>query len=251
MTESDDKTTHFGFETVKVSEKAERVREVFHSVAQKYDIMNDMMSLGVHRHWKALAVKWCQCRPGQHILDLAGGTGDLTTRLLSRLGPKGRVTLADINAAMLQVGRDRLIDLNQQDRVQFVQADAQQLPFPNNYDRIIIGFGLRNVTDKQRALKAMFNVLKPGGHLIVLEFSTPTFPGLSTIYEAYSFKLLPLLGKHIANDADSYRYLAESIRMHPDQETLKKMMEKAGFEDCSYHNLSGGIVAIHKGCKYG
>lgn len=244
-------TTHFGYEEVPVQEKAKRVAGVFRAVASKYDIMNDFMSGGLHRLWKDLAIKKLNLHPGQHVLDIAGGTGDLTKRISKRIGNSGRIILSDINDAMLEQGRARLFDKGCVNNVDFVLADAEQLPFSNNYfDRLIIGFGLRNVTDKQRALQSMYRCLKPGGKLLVLEFSKPTASLLNKAYDVYSFNVLPKLGQWIANDADSYRYLAESIRMHPDQATLKQMMIDAEFEDCDYQNLSGGIVAIHTGYKY-
>lgn len=245
------KTTHFGYEEVPVQEKAQRVADVFHAVAGKYDLMNDFMSGGLHRLWKDIAIKKLNLHPGQQVLDIAGGTGDLSTRISRRIGPSGRVILSDINNAMLEQGRARLFDNGVVNNVKFILADAEQLPFPDNhFDRLIIGFGLRNVTDKARALKSMYRCLKPGGKLLVLEFSKPTSELLNKAYDLYSFKLLPKLGQWIANDADSYRYLAESIRMHPDQTTLKQMMCDAEFEDCEYQNLCGGIVAIHTGYKY-
>jgi len=246
-----DKTTHFGFEQVGWNEKVRRVGAVFDSVAGKYDVMNDVMSLGIHRLWKRFAIELSGVRKGSRVLDLAGGTGDLAARLARIVGTEGEVVLADINAAMLEHGRARLLDEGIAGNVRFVQANAECLPFPDSYfDCITISFGLRNVTDKDAALRSMYRVLKPGGRLLVLEFSKPTLPGLAPLYDLYSFKLLPLMGKLIANDAESYKYLAESIRMHPDQNTLRAMMETAGFEDCSYHNLSGGIVALHRGFKY-
>ncbi len=251
MNETPEKTTHFGYQTVKAKEKASKVAGVFSSVAERYDIMNDFMSMGIHRVWKHFAVNLCALRSGHKVLDLAGGTGDLTARMSPLVGDQGEIVLADINAEMLKVGRDRLLDRGIFNNVKFTQADAEKLPFADNYfDRIIIGFGLRNVTDQNAALASMFRVLKPGGRLFILEFSKPSLPGLSKIYDVYSFKVLPWLGKTVANDEESYRYLAESIRMHPDQTTLKGMMENAGFENCDYHNLTGGIVAIHTGYKY-
>lgn len=248
---TDDKTTHFGFEQVRWDEKVRRVGAVFDSVAGKYDVMNDVMSLGIHRLWKRYALELSGVRKGSRVLDLAGGTGDLAARLARMAGPEGEVVLADINAAMLEVGRARLLDQGIAGNVRFVQANAECLPFPDNhFDCVTIAFGLRNVTDKDAALRSMYRVLKPGGRLLVLEFSKPVVPGLAPLYDLYSFKLLPLMGKLIANDAASYQYLAESIRMHPDQNTLRDMMAAAGFEDCSYHNLSGGIVALHRGFKY-
>ena len=246
-----DKTTDFGFARVPWDEKRRRVAGVFDSVADSYDLMNDAMSLGVHRLWKRFAVEQTGARPGQRVLDLAGGTGDLAARLARLVGPGGEVVIGDINASMLQVGRERLLDRGIAANVRFVQADAESLPFPDrSFDCITIAFGLRNVTDKQQALESMFRTLKPGGRLLVLEFSKPSLPGLAPLYDLYSFRVLPLMGRLIARDADSYRYLAESIRMHPDQDTLKSMMEQAGFEDCDYLNLSGGIVALHRGFRF-
>ena len=243
-------TTHFGFQEVPVEEKSGRVAEVFHSVASKYDIMNDLMSMGIHRLWKRFAIELSGVRRGQRVLDLAGGTGDLATRFASMVGADGLVVLSDINSSMLAEGRRRLLDDGHAGNVEYVLADAQKLPFPDNhFDCISIAFGLRNVTDKDAALREMQRVLKPGGRALVLEFSRPVTPGLKPVYDFYSFKVLPLMGKLVANDADSYRYLAESIRMHPDQETLKGMMEAAGFERGEYFNLTGGIVAIHRGFK--
>jgi demethylmenaquinone methyltransferase/2-methoxy-6-polyprenyl-1,4-benzoquinol methylase len=245
-----DKSTHFGFKEVPVEEKAGRVREVFDSVAGNYDLMNDVMSFGIHRIWKRVAVDMANLRPGQQVLDLAGGTGDLTSLMAARVGKQGSIILSDINAAMIRTGRSRLLDHGVSGNVGFVQANAEQLPFADNrFDCITIAFGLRNVTDKQAALDAMYRALKPGGRLLVLEFSRPVRV-LKPAYDFYSFNILPRLGRWIAGDADSYRYLAESIRMHPDQQTLQGMMEAAGFEDCDYHNLSGGIVAIHRGYKF-
>ncbi|MBY6190988.1 bifunctional demethylmenaquinone methyltransferase/2-methoxy-6-polyprenyl-1,4-benzoquinol methylase UbiE [Microbulbifer agarilyticus] len=244
------KTTHFGYQQVPVEEKAGRVADVFHSVAARYDVMNDLMSGGVHRLWKRFTIELSAARPGQTILDIAGGTGDLTARFSRIVGPTGKVVLADINASMLKVGRDRLLDRGIAGNVETVQADAQYLPFPDNtFDCITIAFGLRNVTDKDLALRSMLRVLKPGGRLLVLEFSKPESKLLEKVYDQYSFRLLPFMGKLVADDADSYRYLAESIRMHPDQETLKGMMSDAGFVDCEFHNMTGGIVALHKGIK--
>lgn len=243
--------THFGYETVDVQDKASRVANVFHSVAEKYDVMNDLMSLGIHRLWKKFAIDLMGLQKGQTVLDIAGGTGDLAAKISQKIGPSGKVVLSDINSSMLSVGRDRMIDQGLFANITFAQANAEILPFADNtFDRIIIGFGLRNVTDKQKALESFFRVLKPGGRALILEFSKPVMPGLKTVYDAYSFKILPWLGKTVLNDADSYRYLAESIRMHPDQNTLKSMMETAGFERCDYHNLTGGIVAVHRGYKF-
>jgi len=245
-----DKTTHFGFEEVPYQEKVRKVAGVFHSVAGKYDLMNDLMSLGIHRLWKRYTLDMSGVRSGDHVLDLAGGTGDLAARFARMVGPTGSVTLADINDSMLRVGRERLTNEGIVGNVEYVQANAECLPFPDNYfDAITIAFGLRNVTDKDAALRSMFRVLKPGRPLLILEFSKPVLKPLNPVYDAYSFKILPLMGKLITNDADSYRYLAESIRKHPDQETLKTMMQEAGFERCEYFNLSGGIVALHRGYK--
>ena len=245
-----DKTTHFGYKQVNVEEKAGKVAEVFHSVAGNYDLMNDLMSGGVHRLWKRVTIEMSGVRPGHHVLDIAGGTGDLAAKFSRIVGPEGTVVLADINDSMLKVGRDRLIDRGITDNVRFSQADAQYLPFPDNtFDVITIAFGLRNVTDKDMALRSMLRVLKPGGKLLVLEFSKPPNQLLSKIYDGYSFNILPKLGKLFANDADSYQYLAESIRMHPDQDTLQGMMDNAGFANTDYHNMTGGIVALHRGVK--
>jgi len=246
---SDDKT-HFGYTTVDADKKAGMVGDVFHSVAVKYDVMNDLMSFGIHRIWKRYTIEQSAVRPGQSVLDLAGGTGDLAAKFSHRVGKSGRVVLADINESMLRVGRERLSNKGIVGNVEFALADAEQLPFENDcFDCITIAFGLRNVTDKERALESMNRVLKPGGRLLVLEFSKPIIPLLSKAYDAYSFTALPFMGKLIANDAQSYRYLAESIRMHPDQETLKSMMDSAGFFKTSYHNMTGGVVALHKGFK--
>jgi len=245
-----DKTTHFGFRDVPVEEKARHVREVFDSVADRYDLMNDLMSFGIHRLWKRYAINMAGLQPGQRVLDLAGGTGDLTRLVAHRVGPQGHVVLSDINAAMLANGRARLLDDGITGNVTFARVDAEQLPFRDStFDLITIAFGLRNVTDKQRALDAMYRALKPGGRLLVLEFSRPA-GALKPAYDFYSFTVLPVLGRLVAKDAASYRYLAESIRKHPDQETLRGMLQQAGFEDCDYHNLSGGIVAIHRGYRF-
>lgn len=242
--------THFGYQQVDRSDKEGLVADVFHSVAGKYDIMNDLMSFGVHRLWKRFTIEQSGVRAGHKVLDLAGGTGDLAAKFSPRVGHEGKVVVADINSSMLQEGRDKLINLGVVGNVEYVQANAEMLPFPDNYfNCITIAFGLRNVTDKQKALESMFRVLKPGGRLLVLEFSQPVVPALSTVYDTYSFKLLPVIGKVVANDAESYQYLAESIRMHPDQETLKEMMMIAGYEQVTYHNMTGGIVALHKGFK--
>lgn len=245
-----DKTTHFGFRDVPVDEKVRRVRDVFDSVADNYDLMNDAMSFGIHRLWKRFAINMAGLQPGQQVLDLAGGTGDLTRLMSPRVGRDGHIILSDINAAMLDNGRERLLDNGIQGNVSFAQANAEQLPFPDNsFDLVTMAFGLRNVTDKQRALNAIYRAVKPGGRLLVLEFSKPV-AALKPAYDFYSFSILPKLGRLLAKDEDSYRYLAESIRMHPDQQTLKTMLEQAGFERCDVHNLTGGIVAIHRGYKF-
>lgn len=244
-------TTHFGFRTVAKDEKQEMVAEVFHSVAAKYDLMNYLMSFGIHRIWKRFTIDCSGVRQGQRVLDLAGGTGDLTAKFSRLVGEKGEVVLADINDSMLKMGREKLRNLGIVGNVNYVQANAEALPFPDNYfDCITISFGLRNVTEKEKALRSMFRVLKPGGRLLVLEFSKPTLKPLSKAYDTYSFHILPRIGELVAHDAESYRYLAESIRMHPDQETLKGMMAEAGFENVTYHNLTGGIVALHRGFKF-
>ena len=242
--------THFGYKIVKKSEKQEKVAEVFTSVAKKYDIMNDLMSFGIHRLWKRYAISLTGVRSGQSVLDIAGGTGDLAKVFSTEVGRTGHVVLSDINEAMLEVGRERLINAGC-NNVDFVLANAENLePFADeSFDLVTISFGLRNVTDKDAALRSMYRVLKKGGRLLVLEFSKPVFEPLSKAYDLYSFTALPLMGKIVANDSESYQYLAESIRMHPDQRTLKGMMEDAGFVNCDYHNLTGGIVAIHRGFK--
>ena len=245
-----DNKTHFGYKQVDADKKAGLVADVFSSVAGKYDVMNDVMSFGVHRLWKKIAMSHTGLKKGQRALDVAGGTGDLTVYISKQVGPTGEVIISDINPDMLEQGRRRLIDQGIAGNIKFVEANAEELPFEeNSFDCVTIAFGLRNVTDKDKALRSMYHVLKPGGRLLILEFSKPVLPGLNQVYDFYSFKLLPLMGKFIANDADSYQYLAESIRMHPDQVTLKAMMEQAGFERCTYHNMSGGIVALHKGFK--
>jgi demethylmenaquinone methyltransferase/2-methoxy-6-polyprenyl-1,4-benzoquinol methylase len=244
-------TTHFGYRQVPVAEKAGKVAEVFDSVATRYDLMNDLMSLGIHRLWKRLAIDLTGVKARDRVLDLAGGTGDLASRMVPLVGPEGLVVLSDINASMLIEGRRRLVDEGVVGNVEYVQADAEALPFPDNsFDCITIAFGLRNVTHKEMALQAMHRALKPGGRVVILEFSHPVTPGLKPAYDLYSFAVLPVLGKLVAKDADSYRYLAESIRVHPDQETLKLMMEQAGFERCEYFNMTGGIVAAHRGYKF-
>ena len=250
MPDSESNNTHFGFKTVDSKQKAGMVAGVFHSVAAKYDVMNDLMSAGIHRIWKRFTIEISGVRPGNQVLDIAGGTGDLAAKLSKIVGSEGRVVLADINDSMLKVGRDKLTDLGIVGNIEYTQANAEALPFPDNtFDCITIAFGLRNVTDKDKALRSMLRVLKPGGRLLVLEFSKPENEVLNKVYDSYSFNLLPKIGKLITNDEESYRYLAESIRMHPDQETLKSMMEEAGFARCEYHNMTGGIVAVHKGLK--
>lgn len=242
-----DKTTHFGFKTINEPEKQQKVGEVFHSVASKYDVMNDVMSAGLHRVWKRFAVDVSGVKAGEKVLDIAGGSGDLSKLFAKKVGAEGSVTLTDINASMLTVGRDRMIDAGL--NVPAMQCNAEQLPFSDHtFDCVIVAFGLRNMTHKNVALKEMQRVLKVGGRLLVLEFSTVWQP-LQKLYDVYSFKLLPFMGKLIAKDAESYQYLAESIRMHPDQETLKKMMEDVGFSKVDYHNLNAGVVALHKGYK--
>jgi demethylmenaquinone methyltransferase/2-methoxy-6-polyprenyl-1,4-benzoquinol methylase len=245
-----ERLTDFGYEKVAWGDKAERVRQVFASVAAKYDVMNDLMSFGAHRLWKHFALSLTGLKPGQRALDVAGGTGDLAAGMLRQVGKGGSVVLSDINPEMLAMGRDRLLDRGFAGNVECVIADAERLPFEDaSFDCVTIGFGLRNVTDKAAALASMHRVLKVGGQLLVLEFSKPVAPGLKPLYDTYSFKVLPRLGRMVANDADSYRYLAESIRMHPDQETLLEMLRTAGFGQVRYHNLSGGIVAVHRGFK--
>ncbi len=245
-----DRPVDFGYEKVARSDKAARVRAVFASVADRYDVMNDLMSLGVHRLWKRFTLSLTGLKPGQHALDVAGGTGDLALGLLRQVGKDGRVVLSDINPKMLELGRDRLLDAGFVGNAHCLVADAERLPFgDNSFDCITIGFGLRNVTDKAAALASMYRVLKPGGQLLVLEFSTPVAPGLKPLYDAYSFNVLPMLGRLVAEDAASYRYLAESIRMHPNQEALLGMLQSAGFAQARYHNLTGGIVAVHRGYK--
>jgi len=251
-TDSPDKpaeTTHFGYKDVAVDDKADLVKGVFDSVASRYDIMNDLMSGGMHRLWKRYTIQHANARPGHVILDLAGGTGDLAREFARIVGERGRVVLADINAAMLEHGRRRLVDAGVAGNVELAQVDAEELPFADNtFDRISIAFGLRNITDKAGALAEMNRVLKPGGKVLILEFSEPS-RAIKPAYDLYSFKVLPLLGRLIAKDPDSYQYLAESIRMHPDQETLLGMMQDAGFERCRYNNLTAGIVALHTGYK--
>lgn len=249
---NDNSTTHFGFSQVKTEEKQAKVAEVFHSVANKYDLMNDVMSMGIHHLWKKFTIEMCGLREGHIVLDLAGGTGDLAIKQAKRVGDSGHVVLADINASMLQEGRDRVINKGLVKRISTSQCNAEILPFDDNsFDCITIAFGLRNVTDKIKALQSMRRVLKPGGRLCVLEFSRPLYQPLEKIYDFYSFNILPRMGELIANDRESYQYLAESIRMHPDQETLKNMMlEDAGFDEVEVFNMTGGIVALHRAFKY-
>ncbi|HHI76427.1 MAG TPA: bifunctional demethylmenaquinone methyltransferase/2-methoxy-6-polyprenyl-1,4-benzoquinol methylase UbiE [Gammaproteobacteria bacterium] len=248
MSEQD--TTHFGFRKVPKEQKARLVRGVFDSVAEKYDIMNDLMSFGVHRLWKRFAIELAGVRPGQTVLDLASGTGDLADRFAGLVGPEGLVVMSDINPSMLSVGRDRMLDRGHLGNMAWALIDAERLPIADaSVDLVTIAFGLRNVTDKDAALREMYRVLRPGGRALVLEFSKPRNKPLEKLYDLYSFGVLPRMGQLVANDAESYRYLAESIRMHPDQETLKGMMEAAGFERCDVHNLTGGIVAVHRGFK--
>ena len=243
-----DNTTHFGYKTVAESDKAGKVAEVFHSVAARYDVMNDVMSVGLHRLWKQFTIATSGVRAGNRVLDVAGGTADLTRLFLKKVGPSGQVWLTDINSSMLTVGRDRMLDEGH--AIPVAQCDGEKLPFPDNYfDCVSVAFGLRNMTHKDAALRDMYRVLRPGGRLLVLEFSKVWKP-LAPVYDVYSFKLLPFMGKLIAKDAESYQYLAESIRMHPDQETLKTMMSDAGFSKVDYFNLTGGVVALHKGYKY-
>lgn len=244
-------TTHFGYKTVNTDEKASMVAGVFHSVAAQYDVMNDLMSFGVHRLWKRFTIDASGVRPGNKVLDLAGGTGDLTAKFSQLVGREGQVVLADINSSMLNVGRDKLRDKGLVQNIEYVQANAEALPFEENtFDVVTIAFGLRNVTNKDKALRSIYSVLKPGGRLLVLEFSKPEYEILNKAYDFYSFNILPKIGELVAKDGESYQYLAESIRMHPDQETLKDMMTTAGFEQSSYKNLTGGIVALHKGYKF-
>ncbi|ALE98755.1 Ubiquinone/menaquinone biosynthesis methyltransferase ubiE [Serratia marcescens] len=251
MADQPQETTDFGFRTVARDEKQAMVADVFHSVAAKYDVMNDLMSFGIHRIWKRFTIDCSGVRRGQRVLDLAGGTGDLAAKFSRMVGEQGQVVLADINDSMLKMGREKLRDRGIVGNINYVQANAEALPFPDNYfDCITISFGLRNVTDKDKALRSIFRVLKPGGRLLVLEFSKPLLAPLSKAYDAYSFHVLPKIGELVVKDPDSYRYLAESIRMHPDQETLKGMMGNAGFENVTYFNLTGGIVALHRGFKF-
>ena len=243
-------TTHFGFEEVPVDEKQGRVAEVFTSVASKYDLMNDVMSMGMHRIWKPFAVAASGARKGHSVLDLAGGTGDIAALLARKVGKEGEITLADINGEMLNVGRDRMTNKGLITNINYVQANAEILPFPeNSFDVVTIAFGLRNVTNKDKALASIFRSLKPGGKLMILEFSKMVIPTLDKLYEQYSFKFIPKFGEILTGDRESYQYLVESIRKHPDQETLIGMMEQAGFAMNTYNNLTGGVVAVHRGVK--
>jgi demethylmenaquinone methyltransferase/2-methoxy-6-polyprenyl-1,4-benzoquinol methylase len=246
-----EKTTNFGYEQVTEGEKVGRVRDVFDSVAERYDLMNDLMSLGVHRLWKWFAITQGGVKEGDIVLDVAAGSGDLSRSFAERAGPSGRVVVTDINKAMIEEGRRRLADAGVIGNLDFVQADAERLPFvKNHFDCICIGFGLRNVTRKAAALESLYECLRPGGRLLVLEFSKPVTPLLEKLYDAWSFNIIPRLGAAITGDRDSYTYLVESIRVHPGQEELKEMLRSAGFDEVRYHNLSGGIVALHVGYKY-
>ena len=243
--------THFGYQEVPAVEKTGLVAQVFHSVASHYDLMNDLMSGGLHRLWKRITIAQCKVRLGQTFLDIAAGTGDLAAALAHQVGKEGQVVLTDINESMLIRGRSRLLDQGLIGQVSYVLADAEALPFPaHSFDGLTIAFGLRNITHPQKALEAMYRVLKPGAKALILEFSQLTLPWLQKLYDLYSFKVIPKLGEWITHDRQSYEYLVESIRRHPDQDSLKLLMEKAGFEDVTYHNLTGGIVALHEGYKY-
>jgi len=243
--------THFGYKTVKAEDKANLVADVFHSVANRYDLMNDLMSFGIHRLWKRYAIELASVREGQTILDLAAGTGDLAKLMAPKVGKSGKIILSDINDSMLMVGRDRMTDSGFIGNIEYVQANAESLPFKDKqFDCVTLAFGLRNVTDKDAALRSIYRVLKPGGRLLVLEFSKPTHSLLEKVYDEYSFKILPKIGGLVTDDEDSYKYLAESIRMHPDQQTLKSMFLDAGFEQCDVHNLTGGVVALHRGFRF-
>jgi len=243
-------TTDFGFETIPANEKTQRVYDVFERVAPRYDLMNDLMSLGMHRLWKKYFVSLTQLRTGQSALDVAGGTGDIARKLYDRVGKTGSVVLSDINHAMLSEGQNRCIDLGYLHHFHIIQADATSMPFASNhFDCITLSFGLRNMTDKLAVLKELHRILKPGGQLLVLEFSKPVLKWLEQLYDRYSFSVIPQLGEWVSGDRASYEYLVESIRRHPDQETLKKLFMEAHFEGCTFHNLSGGIVAIHRGYK--
>jgi demethylmenaquinone methyltransferase/2-methoxy-6-polyprenyl-1,4-benzoquinol methylase len=245
------KTTHFGYREVPIDQKENLVGSVFRTVATKYDLMNDLMSFGLHRLWKRYAIHHAAIRPGNIVLDVASGTGDLASALAKEIGKTGKVIMTDINEAMLTIGRDRLIDRGALGNIDYILADAEALPFADNsFDCVTIGFGLRNVTNKTAALNSMYRVLKPGGKLLILEFSQAKSPLIHKLYDFYSFNVIPKMGELVAQDRASYQYLVESIRMHPNQETLKAMMVESGFEDVNYFNLSDGIVALHKGFKY-
>jgi len=251
MNDKNEESIDFGYKKVARNQKKNLVADVFQSVAAKYDVMNDLMSFGIHRLWKRYTIDCSGVRRGMKVLDIAGGTGDLTAQFSRRVGTEGEVVLADINDAMLKVGRDKMRDSGVIGNVRYVQADAEELPFDDNtFDVITIAFGLRNVTDKDKALRSMLRVLKPGGRVLILEFSKPVSATLNQVYDFYSFNILPRMGQVVANDADSYQYLAESIRMHPDQETLKAMMNAAGYEKVDYQNMTGGVVALHRGYKF-
>lgn len=248
---SDKEQIDFGYQTVDKDKKEEKVAEVFHSVASKYDVMNDVMSFGIHRLWKRTMIELTGARKGQKALDLAGGTGEIAMKVAKRVGDSGHVVLSDINSSMLEEGKKRVINSGFINNISFELINAEEIPFSDNtFDLVTISFGLRNVTDKLKALKEMQRVIKPGGRLVVMEFSKTNNPALTKLYDFYSFSALPFMGKIIANDEESYRYLAESIRMHPDQETMKSMMLEAGFDEVEYKNLTGGIVAIHRGFVY-
>lgn len=251
MTQSDKKTTHFGYQEVPVGEKSHLVAQIFNSVASKYDLMNDVMSLGLHRLWKQIVIQEANIRQHQHLLDVASGTGDLAKAFAKKLAGTGELVVSDINESMLSIARERITNAGFIKNITYTLADAEKLPFAaNHFDLITIAFGLRNVTDKLTALKSMYRVLKPGGKLLVLEFSKPTSKLINRLYDFYSFNIIPNVGGLIARDKASYQYLVESIRMHPDQDTLKSMMNDAGFEDVTYTNFHNGIVALHKGYKY-
>ncbi len=247
----DKDTTHFGFQSVPLREKVKRVAAVFDGVAPSYDVMNDAMSFGMHRLWKKITIDLLKAVPGEQVLDLAAGTGDLSRAIAKQVGATGKVTASDINPNMLEKAREKCLNTGIFNQIEFVVADAQSLPFPDNrFDAITMGFGLRNVTEPALALKEMVRVLKPGGRALVLEFSKPAHAWLQKIYDQYSFKIIPKLGAWIANDEASYQYLVESIRMHPDQETLKALFLSAGFDHADYLNMTGGIVAVHRGYKW-
>ena len=250
MNKENSSTTSFGFRKVSETEKTRLVGQVFHSVSNRYDLMNDLMSFGIHRIWKKVAVAYSGIRQNSYVLDVAGGTGDLSLALAARLGDKGKLVLTDVNSSMLKIGQDRLIDHGYVGNISCVQSDAQNLSFASNsFDVVVISFGLRNVTRIDKALESMFDVVQIGGRVLILEFSKPVIPVLEKLYDAYSFNVIPRLGQWVLNDRESYQYLVESIRRHPDQETLADMMADAGFERVEYHNLAGGIVAIHIGRK--